>query len=172
MKGTEIGTKVIAEAAVTVALGTVLSYIKVFQLPYGGSLTLGGMVPLILFSLRHGPALGVFTGAVHGVVQLALEPYILNPAQVLLDYPLPFACMGLAGYFRKAPLFGVAVSSAGRFLCHWASGIIFWYMYTPEGMTPLLYSTLYNGSYMAGELIISGIIVYLLLKRGILSIKV
>jgi len=148
----------------------VLSNIKILQLPYGGSITLASMVPLFLLSLRRGPVIGIFAGAVHGMVQLALSPYILNPAQVLLDYPVPFACIGLAGFFRKRPLVGVVVGIVGRFLSHWISGIVFWYMYTPEGMTPVLYSTLYNGIYMAGELVISAIIVYLLLQREVLSI--
>lgn len=171
MEGTRIDVKVLAEAAVTVALGTVLSYVKVYQLPYGGSITLGSMVPLFLISFRRGPYIGIFTGAVHGMVQLALEPYILNPAQVLLDYPIPFACVGLAGFLRKAPMLGVVAGIAGRFLSHWVSGIVFWYMFTPEGMTPVIYSTIYNGSYMLGEFVVSLIIIYSLLKRGIFSIR-
>jgi len=171
VEGTRIDVKVLAEATMTVALGTVLSYIKVYQLPYGGSITLGSMVPLFLISFRRGPIVGVFTGAVHGMVQFALEPYILSPAQVLLDYPVPFACIGLAGFFRKAPMLGVAAGIAGRFLSHWVSGIVFWYMFTPGGMTPVIYSTIYNGSYMAGEFVASSIIIYALLKRGIFSIR-
>ncbi len=171
VKSTKIDVKILAEVAVTVALGTVLSNIKIYQLPYGGSITLGSMVPLFLISFRRGPVVGIFTGAVHGMVQLALQPYILNPAQVLLDYPLPFACIGLAGFFRRLPPLGVVIGIVGRFLSHWVSGIVFWYMFTPEGMTPVFYSTVYNGSYMAGELVVSMIIIYLLLKRNILSIK-
>jgi len=149
----------------------VLSNIKIYQLPYGGSITLGSMVPLFLIAFRRGPVVGIFTGAVHEMVQLALQPYILNPAQLLLDYPLPFACIGLAGFFRRALMMGVSIGVVGRFLSHWISGIVFWYMFTPEGITPMLYSTIYNGSYMAGELIVSAIIIHLLLKRSILSIK-
>ena len=172
MKSSKIDVRILAEVAVTVALGTVLSVIKVYQLPYGGSITLGSMVPLFLIALRRGPKVGIFTGAVHGMVQLALQPYILNPAQVLLDYPLPFACIGLAGFFTRLPLLGIVIGIVGRFLSHWVSGIVFWYMYTPEGMTPVLYSTIYNGSYMAGELVVSAIIIYLLLKRKILGIEI
>lgn len=171
MESSQFDVKVLAEAAVTVSLGIVLSYIKIYQLPYGGSLTLGSMVPLFLLAFRRGPVVGVFTGAVHGMVQLALQPYILSPVQVLLDYPVPFACIGLAGFFKKVPLFGVAIGIFGRFISHWVSGIVFWYMFTPEGMTPIIYSTLYNGSYMAGEFILSTIIIYLLLKRDILNIQ-
>jgi len=171
VRSAKIDVKILAEVAVTVALGTVLSNIKIYQLPYGGSITLGSMVPLFLIAFRRGPAVGIFTGAVHGMVQLALQPYILNPAQVLLDYPLPFACIGLAGFFRRAPMMGVATEIIGRFLSHWISGIVFWYMFTPEGITPMLYSTIYNRSYMAGELVVSAIIIYLLLKRSILSME-
>jgi thiamine transporter len=165
----KLDSKLLAEVAVTVALGTVLSNIKVYQMPYGGSLTLASMVPLFLLSMRRGPYVGVFAGAVHGMVQLALQPYILTPIQVIIDYPLPFACIGLAGFFKKIPLLGVVVGIAGRFLSHFVSGVVFWYMYTPEGMTAVVYSAVYNGSYLIGELIISAIVVYLLIKRDILS---
>ena len=165
----KLDSKLLAEVAVTVALGTVLSNIKVYQMPYGGSLTLASMVPLFLLSMRRGPYVGVFAGAVHGMVQLALQPYILTPVQVIIDYPLPFACIGLAGFFKKIPLLGVVVGIAGRFLSHFVSGVVFWYMYTPEGMTAVVYSAVYNGSYLIGELIISAIVVYLLIKRDILS---
>ena len=165
----KLDSKLLAEVAVTVALGTVLSNIKVYQMPFGGSLTLASMVPLFLLSMRRGPYVGVFAGAVHGMVQLALQPYILTPIQVIIDYPLPFACIGLAGFFKKIPLLGVVVGIAGRFLSHFVSGVVFWYMYTPEGMTAVVYSAVYNGSYLIGELIISAIVVYLLIKRDILS---
>ena len=169
MSSMKLDSKLLAEVAVTVALGTVLSNIKVYQMPYGGSLTLASMVPLFLLSMRRGPYVGVFAGAVHGMVQLALQPYILTPVQVIIDYPLPFACIGLAGFFKKIPLLGVVVGIAGRFLSHFVSGVVFWYMYTPEGMTAVVYSAVYNGSYLIGELIISAIVVYLLIKRDILS---
>jgi thiamine transporter len=169
MSSMKLDSKLLAEVAVTVALGTVLSNIKVYQMPYGGSLTLASMVPLFLLSMRRGPYVGVFAGAVHGMVQLALQPYILTPIQVIIDYPLPFACIGLAGFFKKIPLLGVVVGIAGRFLSHFVSGVVFWYMYTPEGMTAVVYSAVYNGSYLIGELIISAIVVYLLIKRDILS---
>ncbi len=169
MSSMKLDSKLLAEVAVTVALGTVLSNIKVYQMPYGGSLTLASMVPLFLLSMRRGPYVGVFAGAVHGMVQLALQPYILTPIQVIIDYPLPFACIGLAGFFKKIPLLGVVVGIAGRFLSHFVSGVVFWYMYTPEGMTAVVYSAVYNGSYLFGELIISAIVVYLLIKRDILS---
>jgi len=68
-------------------------------------------------------------------------------------------------------MMGVSIGVVGRFLSHWISGIVFWYMFTPEGITPMLYSTIYNGSYMAGELIVSAIIIHLLLKRSILNIE-
>ena len=128
------------------------------------------MVPLFLIALRRGPKVGIFTGAVHGMVQLALQPYILNPAQVLLDYPLPLACIGLAGFFTRLPLLGIVIGIVGRFLSHWVSGIVFWYIYTPEGMTPVLYSTIYNGSYILPEMVISGILIYIIVQRKLLNL--
>ncbi|MBU7016120.1 MAG: energy-coupled thiamine transporter ThiT [Theionarchaea archaeon] len=67
-------------------------------------------------------------------------------------------------------LLGVIVGIAGRFLCHFISGVIFFSEYAPEGMNPWIYSALYNGSYILGELIISVILIYLLIKKGVLDI--
>ncbi|MEM3536387.1 MAG: energy-coupled thiamine transporter ThiT, partial [Candidatus Bathyarchaeia archaeon] len=77
-------TKIIAEVVSFVALATALSYVKVFSLPEGGSVTAGSMVPILWLALRRGPKVGLFAAAVYGLVQLALEPFIFHPVQVLL----------------------------------------------------------------------------------------
>ncbi len=164
-------TRILAEVSVTVALSLVLNYIKVFQLPYGGSITLGSMVPVLLISYRHGPKVGVFTGAVFGVAQMALDGYVYNPVGMALDYPIAFGCLGLAGFFKKQPLLGVPVALTGRFLSHFVSGVVFFGMYAPEGMSPVIYSAIYNGSYMLPEIVISGAIVYVIAKRKLLNIN-
>lgn len=153
-----------------VALATVLSYIKILHLPQGGSITAGSMVPLLWFSLRRGPKIGVFACLIYGLVQLMLEPYIYHPVQVLLDYPLAFGVIGLAGLFKGRPLIGIAVGIAGRFVAHFLSGIIFFAEYAPPGIHPAMYSAIYNGSYLLGELVVSAILTYLIIKRGLLEI--
>jgi len=163
-------TKIIAEIVVFVSLATVLSYIKVFSLPQGGSITAASMVPIIWLALRRGPKVGLFAAAVYGLVQLVIGPYIFHPAQVLLDYPIAFGMLGLAGFFQKRPFLGVNVGIIGRFLAHFFSGIIFFADYAPKGMHPAIYSAVYNGGYLLVELVISIYVVYLLQESKVLKI--
>jgi len=162
-------TRMIAESVIFVALATVLSYIKIFSLPQGGSVTVASMVPILWLALRRGPKVGLFAATVYGVVQFALGPYIYHPAQVLLDYPIAFGLLGLAGFFQKRPFIGVTVGIFGRFVAHFLSGIIFFAIYAGE-MNPVLYSAVYNGGYMLVELVISIYVVYLLQESKVLKI--
>jgi len=148
-----------------------LSYIKIWEMPRGVSITLGSMVPVLLISFRRGPKVGVFSGVVFGLAQMLLDGWFYSPVGMFLDYPLAFGALGLAGIFRKTPLIGVVVSLATRFLSHFISGVVFFGMYAPEGMSPIIYSAVYNGSYMLPEMVISGIFIYLLIQRDILNLS-
>jgi len=165
-------TKIIAETAVFVSLATVLSYIKIFSLPQGGSVTAASMVPILWLALRRGPKVGLFAATLYGVVQLAAGPYIVHPAQVLLDYPIAFGLLGVAGFFQKRPYIGVTLGIIGRFVAHFISGIIFWAIYAPEGMSPAVYSAAYNGGYLLVELVISIYVIYLLQTSKALKIYI
>jgi thiamine transporter len=165
-----LSTKVIAEIVAFVALASALSYVKIFSLPQGGSVTAGSMVPILWLALRRGPKIGIFSATVYGCVQLVIEPFIYHPAQVLLDYPLAFGMLGLAGFFQKRPFLGVNVGIAGRFIMHFISGVVFFGSYAPEGMSPIVYSAIYNGGYLLPELVISIYIVYLLQESKLLKI--
>jgi len=171
MGETRFDTKVLAEVSVMVALSLVLNFIKVYQLPQGGSITLASMVPVLLISFRRGPKVGVFSGVVFGMAQMLLDGWFYSPVGMFLDYPLAFGALGLAGIFRKTPLIGVVVSLATRFLSHFISGVVFFGMYAPEGMSPIVYSAVYNGSYMLPEMVISGIFIYMLIQRDILNLS-
>jgi thiamine transporter len=170
-------TKLLAEMAVAIALGTVLSFFKFSIWAEGGSVTAGSMVPILWFSLRRGARMGIISGAVYGMVQLVLQPFIVHPAQLLLDYPLAFGALGLAGLFHKRQLLGVSVGIGGRFLAHFVSGVIFFAMYAPQvylglniGANAYTYSALYNGSYLIPELIISLILIAVLIKRNVINL--
>jgi len=163
-------TKILAEIVVFVSLATVLSYIKIFSLPQGGSVTAASMVPILWLALRRGPKVGLFAATLYGVVQFALGPYIFHPAQVLLDYPIAFGLLGVAGFFQKRPFIGVTLGIVGRFVAHFFSGIIFFAIYAPEGMHPAIYSAAYNGGYLLVELVISVYVIYLLRKSKVLKI--
>ena len=165
-------TKILAEGTVIIALTVILKDIlpPIYHLPQGGSVSAAGMVPLLWFSLRRGLRAGLEAGAVYGLVNMALGGYIVDPIQALLDYPVAFSAIGLAGMFKKHPLVGVGVGISGRFLAHFVSGFWFFGIYAPEGMNPVVYSALYNGSYLLVESIISTIIMYIIVKRRLLEI--
>jgi len=163
-------TQIVAEIAIFTALSTALSLITFVVFPEGGSVTLASMVPIIWLALRRGPKIGLFAGAVYGLVQLAVMPQIYFLPQVLLDYPVAFGCLGLAGFFQKRwALAGVAVAITGRFIMHLISGALFFASYAPAGMNPWVYSVIYNGSYMLPELVITLVVVFLLQRSKALK---
>ena len=162
-------TRVLAEIAIGVALATVLSTIKIISMPYGGSVTLGSMVPILLIAFRRDVKTGVTAGVTYGLVQMMLDGWFYSPVGMLLDYPLAFGILGIAALFKKQPIIGVVVALAGRFVFHFVSGVVFFGMYAPEGMSPVLYSAVYNGGYMFDEIIISAVLIYALVQRNVLN---
>ena len=175
MRKVKIQTKIIAEVVAAVALAYALNLVVLFRMPQGGSVTAVSMVPLLWLALRRGLGIGTLGGIVYGLVDMFPQPYIVHPAQFLLDYPLAFGALGLAGLFKPVgvtrPLLGVAVGIGGRFVCHFLSGVIFFAMYAPAGMSPLVYSAIYNGSYLMVELVFSLIVMYALVKRKVIDMR-
>jgi len=171
MFGKVPNTRILAEISVTVALSVILNQIKVFALPQGGSITLGSMIPVLLIAYRRGVLVGVFTGTVFGLVQMVIEGYIYYPLQIILDYPLAFGALGIAGLFKKHPIVGVVVALTGRFLAHFVSGVAFFAEYAPPEMGPIVYSAVYNGSYIVPEIVISGVIIYILIRRNLINLS-
>jgi thiamine transporter len=159
-------TRVLTEAAIAVALSFVLGLFVLFKMPFGGSVSLE-MIPLILLSLRQGWKVGVVAGAAYGILDLALDPFVVHPLQLLLDYPLAFGVLGLAGLFKptvRGAVIGATVAVLARFICHFLSGVVFFASYAPEGWNPLLYSAAYNAAYLAPSLVIAIAVVVVLLK--------
>ena len=172
-------TRILVECALMIAAGTVLSNIKMFTMPNGGSVTLLSMLPFVLVSFRHGVKWGLFTGFVNSLLQMLLGFYAppapgLLPlvGMILLDYVLAFTLLGLACVFAKPfknRLLGVAVGTAIvcliRFLCSFLSGVLIWGNLN-EGLPEWVYSLTYNGSYMLPETILSVVAVVLLHKAA------
>jgi len=159
-------TRVLTEAAFAVALSFVLGFIVLFKMPFGGSVSLE-MIPLILLALRQGWKVGVVAGAAYGLLDLAIDPYVVQPVQVLLDYPLAFGALGLAGFFKptvRGAILGATVAVLARFLCHVVSGVVFFVSYAPDNWNPFLYSAAYNAAYLAPSLGIVLVVVVVLLK--------
>lgn len=166
-------TKILTEGTVIVALTVILKDVlpPIYQLPQGGSVSVAGMVPLLWFALRRGLRSGLEACTVYGLVHMALPgSFIVDPVQALLDYPIAFAALGLAGAFRRFPLVGVGVGVLGRFLAHFVSGVWFFQQYAPAGMHPIIYVAMYNGGYLVIEFIISAILIYVVAKRRLLEI--
>lgn len=150
--------------AALIALSFVLSLIKLFDLPYGGSITLFSMLAASLTGYFCGPKWGVLAGVALGLLNLITDPVLLFPAQILLDYILAFGCLGLSGFFRKMRgglYFGYIVAITGRFLCSFLSGFLFFGEYAPDGMNPVLYSFLYNIIYIGAEGVLTLIVLAL-----------
>ncbi|MCL1976579.1 MAG: energy-coupled thiamine transporter ThiT [Candidatus Bathyarchaeota archaeon] len=162
--------KILAEAAIFIALATALSQIVIYVMPQGGSITLASMVPIIWLALRRGPKVGIATGVIYGIIQFMLLPYAIDPLQVLFDYPLAFAALGLAAFFPNKPILGATVAITGRFLMHFTSGAIWWAPIFAPSINPIAYSSIYNGSYLLPELVISGIMLYMLQKSRVLKV--
>ncbi|HEX5912349.1 MAG TPA: energy-coupled thiamine transporter ThiT [Rubrobacter sp.] len=159
-------TRVLTEAALAVALSFVLGLIVLFKMPYGGSVSLE-MIPLILLALRQGWKVGVVAGAVYGLLDLAIDPYVVHPVQFILDYPLAFGALGLAGLFKptvRGAILGTTVAVLARFACHFLSGVVFFASVAPEGWNPYLYSAAYNAAYLAPSLGIALVVTVVLLK--------
>lgn len=164
-----MNTRMLVEAGVMIALAQVLSYVILFEMPQGGSVTAGSMVPIFIFALRWGTPRGLLAGMVYGILQFILgEKYSFHIVSILFDYVIAFACLGLAGVLRHKGMVGVMagvfMGVLGRLICHVISGVVVFPHYAPAGQSPWVYSILYNGSYLLPELIISMVIVGLLYR--------
>lgn len=161
-KKTALTTKQLVYSAAAIALAVVCSMIKLFEMPMGGAVTLLSMLFIVLIAYWYGPYVGIMTAVAYGLVQFVTEPIFYTIPQMLLDYPLAFGALGLAGFFNKKKFglpIGYIVGVAGRFIFSTLSGVIFFASYAPDGMNPLLYSMGYQASYLAPEAVVTLIIV-------------
>lgn len=161
-------TKILVEGAAMVALATVLSFIRVFRLPRGGSVTLLSMLPIVIFSIKRGMKAGLIVSFAYSLVQFGQGVTDGGPTPLMLigciflDYIGAFTALGVAGAFRtkKLPgwIGGICLAVGLRFLMHFLSGSLIWHSFGElwEGFSTentFVYSFLYNGCYMLPELI-------------------
>ena len=176
-------TRILVEGAVMLALATALSFIQIYKLPWGGSITLLSMLPIVLYSIRRGLKAGLavsflfsliqlFQGIIDGLFGWGLTPGMLI-ACIFIDYIFAFTVLGLGGLFRKKGtagwIGGIVLAIALRFVMHFLSGVVIWKSFGElwEGFSTessVLYSILYNGSYMLPELIITVVAAVVLLN--------
>ena len=161
----------LCEGAIMVAIAQILSYIKLWEMPWGGSIVLA-MVPIILFSVRWGLGSGLLAGFVFGVLQFMFDGgFAIGWQSIIGDYLLAFTVLGLAGLMKGKKLgvfLGTLIGGVALFLVHYVVGATIWAAYMPDtffGMTmtsPWIYSLLYNIAYMGPNIIITLVIFGLL----------
>lgn len=181
---TKSNVRIMTECAILVAMSVVLSFVKVWHMPLGGSITFVSMLPVCIASLRHGLKWGFLTSGLYALVKLffgitmdGLLGWGLTASMLvgcmLFDYVVPFAVLGIAGIFWKkgqaGAVAGIVLAMVLRFASHFISGyVIFtnleqWELFGSvfEG-SPALYSICYNGMYMLPELIFTVVVFELL----------
>ncbi|MBE6536403.1 MAG: hypothetical protein E7673_00465 [Ruminococcaceae bacterium] len=178
MNKTSISTKRLVESAVMVAFATVLSMLKLVDMPYGGSVTAASMLPIAIISYRHGIGTGLGAGLVYAVIQQLLGLNTLSyvtgwqsiVAVIVLDYALAFALVGLAGMFKgklsskislpsEAQSVELAVGTLAvcvfRYICHTVAGATVWAGLSIPNEAAIIYSLGYNATYMIPEAIVT-----------------
>lgn len=164
--------KQLAFCAMAIALGTVLSNIKLFHFPTGGSITLLSMLVICLPGYFFGLGAGLMAGVAYGVLQLLIDPYVLYPVQLVVDYLLAFGALGLSGIFSNSKfglIKGYIAGVLGRYVFAVISGWIFFGAYAWEGWDPLPYSLAYNAIYIFSEAAITIIILAVPAVRNALA---
>ncbi len=161
----------LCECSVLLALSISLSFAKLWDMPMGGSITLASMLPIMLISIKYGLKWGVPTAFAYALFQLVqaivggdvfvwCEGGFALTVCVLFDYIIPFTALGFACVFKKlflkkfpdlGCLLGIVLAVACRFVCHYITGVVIWGQWA-EGMSPYLYSLLYNGGYLLPDL--------------------
>lgn len=162
-------TRILTECSIMIALSTVLSVIKLFEMPYGGSITLASMLPIVIIAHRYGMKYGFSAALVTSVIQALLGmknfSYFTTPLSLIalgvFDYVLAFGVFGIVGLFKKkigsqalAATIGALIASVLRYLCHVISGATVWAGLSIPTEAAIAYSLSYNATYMVPETII------------------
>ncbi|SRR6056297_369413 len=172
----KISLRAITEIAVAVALAVIFNFLPLWKMPQGGSVSLE-MLPILIIALRWGLKEGLLAGFVYGLLQLAFNPYIIHPIQIILDYPLPYMLLGIAGLFKdqvkkykdkKINIYIILALLFGgflRFVTHVLSGVVFFSQYAPEDTNVWIYSIIYNGSFIVPSLIVCYVVIAILKQK-------
>ncbi len=165
----------LTESAVMIAIATVLGLIRIVELPYGGSVTIASMLPIVIIAYRNGMGYGLISGLVYGAIQQLLGLHTLSwvstwqsvLAVILLDYIIAFAVIGFSGIFRSKKIDQAAALTLGalfvcvlRYMCHVISGATVWAGLSVPTAGALINSFAYNATYMIPETIVLLITAY------------
>ncbi len=176
----------LTQSAIFIALATVLSFLPVYEMPMGGSVTLASMLPILFIGVKFGYKWGMSSAGIYACIQLfqALikgnvfiycNGFGVVLLCVLFDYIVPFGILGLSAFakpkageklsiIKTSIVFAILV--AIRFVCHFITGVAIWGQWAPEGMGKFVYSLIYNGQYMLPELIITVVIAVFLMSSS------
>lgn len=161
----KMSTRQLVFCAMALALAFVTSYIKLLELPWGGSITLCSMLFIVLIGNWYGVQTGILVGLAYGILQFIQEPYVLSFFQVCCDYILAFAALGVAGFFAKKNnglLKGYIAAVLARGVFHSLGGYLYWMDYMPDSFPQSLksiYPIVYNYSFLLVEGVITVIII-------------
>lgn len=164
-------TRLIVYGALCLTLSFVLSYFKLFSMPFGGSITLCSMLPLVAYACYFGPAAGFVAGLAYSALQIIQGPYIVHWAQFLLDYFVAFTILGVAGFLPKKLPLAMLVAGFSRMLVSTVSGAIF---FAEGGLdygiaNPWLYSFAYNGLTIGADTVLCAVVAAVPAVRGALD---
>lgn len=171
-------TKQLVFCAMAMALAFITSYIKIFGMPWGGSVTLCSMLFIVLVANWYGVQTGIFVGLAYGILQFIQEPYVLSFFQVCCDYILAFAALGVAGFFAKSShglVKGYIAAVLARGAFHALGGYLYWMDYMPDNFPQALkslYPIVYNYSYLLAEAVITIVIISIpAVAKGLDNVK-
>ena len=174
----KMSAKQLVFCGVAIALAYITSYIKIFNMPWGGSITLCSMLFIVLVANWYGVGTGLFVGLAYGILQFIQEPYVLSFFQVCCDYIFAFAALGLAGVFAKSNhglLKGYILAVVARGAFHALGGYLYWMDYMPDNFPESLtavYPILYNYSYLLVEGVITVIVISIpAVAKGLARVK-
>ncbi|MCI9238048.1 energy-coupled thiamine transporter ThiT [Lachnospiraceae bacterium 50-23] len=160
-----LSTKQLVFCAMAMALAFVTSYMKIFRMPWGGSITLCSMLFIVLIANWYGVKAGISVGLAYSILQFIQEPYVLSFFQVCCDYFLAFAALGAAGFFAKSShglVKGYIAAVIARGAFHALGGYLYWMDYMPDNFPQSLksiYPIAYNYSYLLAEALITVIVI-------------
>ena len=174
----KMSAKQLVFCGAAIALAYITSYIKIFNMPWGGSITLCSMLFIVLVANWYGVGTGLFVGLAYGILQFIQEPYVLSFFQVCCDYIFAFAALGLAGVFAKSKhglLKGYILAVVARGAFHALGGYLYWMDYMPDNFPKSLtavYPILYNYSYLLVEGVITVIVISIpAVAKGLARVK-
>lgn len=177
-KKDRMSTKQLVTCAAAMALAFVTSYIKLFEMPWGGSVTLCSMLFIVLIANWYGVRTGILVGLAYGILQFLQEPYVQSLFQVCCDYVLAFAALGVAGFFAKSKnglLKGYIAAVIARGAFHALGGYLYWMDYMPDNFPKSLtaiYPIVYNYSYLLVEAVITIVVISIpAVKKGLSQVK-